>query len=302
RAVALLASGFLLGTSVYGTLFWLTHDAGPPAAAFGPATLAIRQGYQRGDVILLSPFYATRAREFLGDLNPLAVRRPLNEDLDVYSRVWVFGLFGAEQAVGTELETAGFRPAFARHRDGIAVLRYDRPAPFEVTYDFVDSVPKARVSHDVNGKRTPCSKWQPRNQQGGPPGRWVCPQNSDWFYVGAEWHRMGDHLRWCLWAHPPNQGQLVIEFPDVPLEGVVAGHAGHTLNASRRARAPVHLDVKWGDNVPQRFTFALKDHFRPFRLKVPTTTTATVSFAVSTADAGVNHFCFAADVRREVER
>ncbi|MEM7677171.1 MAG: hypothetical protein AAF449_14305, partial [Myxococcota bacterium] len=52
RAVALLASGFLLGTSVYGTLFWLTHDSGPPAAAFGPATLAIRKDYRPDDMIL----------------------------------------------------------------------------------------------------------------------------------------------------------------------------------------------------------------------------------------------------------
>ncbi len=299
--VVALAGLLLVATGLYGIGFWAFHDSGPPPDAFSPAAALIRQHYTSDDLILLAPFYATRAREFLGDLHPLAVRYPLDEDLDVRSRVWIFGLFGAEGDVGSQLESVGYMPAFSHHRDGIAVLRYERPARAEVTYDFVDALPKAKVLHDRGGRRVPCDRWQRRNQQGGPPGRWVCPTDGDWFYVAPEWHRMGDHLRWCIWAHPPNEGRLIIRFPEVPVRGVLAGRAGHTLHSSRHARAPVFLDVGWAAEPPQRFSFALEDHFRPFRVAIRTATTATVTFSVSSPDAGVNHFCFTADVRRSLD-
>ena len=298
KALVALAGGLLVATGVYGIGFWALHDSGPPESAFAPAADAIRAQFAGGDLVVLAPFYATRAREYLGDLHPIAVRRVLGEDLGVRSRIWVFGLFGAERGVGRDLESVGFELGFSERFEGIGVLRYDRPARERVTYDFVPTVRQARVHHDQGGRHVPCNRWENRNQQGGPPGRWVCPKDGEWFYVAPEWHRMGDHLRRCLWAHPPNQGRLTISFPDVPLRGVLAGRAGHTLNSSRRARAPVHLDVTIGNAPPQRLTFALDDHFRPFRIKVPTATTATVTFSVSSPDAGVNHFCFAADVRQ----
>ena len=298
--ILIAAALLLLATGAYGSFFWLTHDEGPPAGAFGPAAEVIRAGFRPGDLVFLAPFYATRAREHLGDLRPLAVRSPAAEDLETRARIWVFALFGAERKLGPQLEAAGFRPAFTRYMDGIAVLRYERAPRAAVTFDFVEAIRQARVYHERGGERVPCDRWESRNRQGGPPGRWVCPVDGDWFYVAPEWHRMGDHLRWCLWAHPPNDGTLVVEYDAVTVNGVVAGRGGHTLNASVHARAPVYLDVAVGGHRSQRIAFALDDYFRPFRVRVPTATTTSVAFRVSSPDAGVNHFCFTADVRAPV--
>ena len=76
----------------------------------------------------MAPPYATRAREYLGDLGPLAVRRPLLEDLEVHPRVWLFALFGAEVELDEQLAAVGFERTLARRADGIAVHRYERPA------------------------------------------------------------------------------------------------------------------------------------------------------------------------------
>jgi hypothetical protein len=108
---------------------------------------------------------------------------------------------------------------------------------------------------------------------------------------------MGEEVRFCLWSHPPTQGRLVISFPDVPLTGQLYGRAGHTANSSQHAHAPVNLDVEVGQLRPQRFTFELAETFRPFVLDVPNVGTATVTFAVSSPDAGANHFCWVADLR-----
>lgn len=300
RPVAVLAGLVLLGTGAYGAGFWLTHDEGPTAAQVEAGAARIRAEHRPGDLILLQPFYATRAREYLGDLHPLAVRDPLAEDFDRHPRVWVLGLFGAGEALRADFRAAHFdlvrsdTPA-----PGVTVDLYENQDRAEVVYDFRARLKDARVYHENGATRTECAKWLDTNQQGGKGyGRWSCPQNSEWFYVAPEWHRMGDHLRLCLWAHPPSQGRLVVQYPNVPLTGQLFGHAGHTLNGSVNARAPIDLDVAIGDAPPQRFTFALEETWRPFSMPTATATTSTVTFAVSTSDAGVNHFCFVADTRR----
>ena len=296
--LALLASAILVLTGVQGSWFWLTVDEGPGPDAVAAAARVIRDGYTPGDLIILAPAYATRAREHLGDLAPLAVRDPLAEDLEAHPRVWVLGLFGKAEAM---------RPRFAAAHltledsqapaPGVVVDRYLTGGRDRVTYDFVANLKAARVWHEKGSERVACDQWQQVNGQGGRLGRWACPYDKDWFYVAPEWHRMGDHQRLCLWAHPPNEGRLVIQYPSVPLTGRLAGRAGHTLNSSKNARAAIDLDVAVDPEPAQRFSFELADTWRPFMLDTAAATTGTVTFAVSTVDAGVNHFCFTADLR-----
>lgn len=299
-ALGWLALLGLVATGAYGTWFWATVDPGPGPAQIQAAAAHLRARHQPGDLVLLAPFYATRAREHLGDLNPVAPRDPLAEDLDVHPRVWVFGLFERAEALRPRFEAGGLTLASSETpAPGVTVDLWTNPRTAEVRYDFLAHLEQAKVWHEKGAERTPCDKWQPKNGQGGPLGRWACPYDTDWFYVAPEWHRMGDHLRLCLWAHPPNQGRLVIQFPNVPLTGRLYGRAGHTLNSSTRARAPVDLDVAVGAAPAQRFVIELGDTWRPFALSTATATTSTVTFGVSSSDAGVNHFCFAADIRTE---
>lgn len=275
------------------------RDPGPPAEAFAPAAAVIREAWQDGDLILLVPAYATRAREHLGDLHPVASTAPLQEDFSAHRRVWVFGLFDVGVGLRGAFEQAGLHLVESRSPDpGISVDLYEVVAPATIGYRFVDQIRSAHVSHEKpDGSKEPCDQWTDTNGHGGIGyGAWKCRHDSEWFYVSPEWHRMGDHLRLCLWAHPPNGGRLLIEYPSVPLSGVLLGRAGHTLNGSLHARAPIHLDVHVGQLPHQRFTFGLNEHYRPFALQTPVGT-ATVTFAVSSPDAGANHFCFTADMR-----
>jgi hypothetical protein len=299
RLLALVCGLALAASGVFGTAFWVGRDRGPSLESFEKAAAVVRAGFKPGDLIVLVPFYATRARRWLGDLEPVAVRDPLAEDLSIHPSVWIFGIFGEAEklrprmlAAGLELEPSG--PAAA----GITVDHYQVRAPEVAVYSFVDHLREAKVQHEKDGATTRCGAWTDLNGQNGRFGRWQCPYDSEWFYVAPEWHRMGEEMRFCLWAHPPNQGRLLISYPNVPLSGHLYGRAGHTLNSSAFARAPVNLDVQIGDLEPQRFTFQLKDTQKPFMLALPGTGTATVTFAVSTDDAGTNHFCFSADVRR----
>lgn len=297
-AFAALCLAALLLSGGYGTWFWLARARGPAAADYPKATDLIRSEYRSGDLIFLVPFYATRAREQLGDFEPLTVRDPLLEDFAVHPRAWVFGILGEAEKLRPRMTAAGYRLARSLEpAPGIAVDLYETGS-MTVEYAFMDHLRDARVAHEKDGSRTPCAAWSPTNGQGGPMGRWSCPYDSEWFYVAPEWHRMGEQMRRCMWAHPPNQGRLLVSYPNVPLRGHLYGRGGHTANSSVFARAPVNLEVTVGDLPAQRFKFELKDTDRPFMLSIPETGTATVTFAISSPDAGTNHFCFWADIRR----
>jgi hypothetical protein len=299
RGVAALGLLVALGGGLYGAAFWLTVDEGPSAEAIAEAAKPILDGHRAGDLILVVPHFATRVYEHVGHLGPLAVKAPLREDLDGHQRIWVFGIFGdgeplvdALTARGLELAERFTTPA------GTTVALLNNPGANTIRYDFLARLRDAKVFHEKNGTRTACSEWT--SGRGG-AGRWQCPYDKDWFYVAPEYHLMGDHSRLCLWAHPPGEGRLIVEYPRVPLAGRLYGRAGHTLNGSLNARAPIDLDVAFDGGPPQRFVFELEDYFEPFYVRTATAGTATVSFAISTVDAGVNHFCFTADIRTAEE-
>lgn len=299
--LAALAGLALLGSGLYGTGFWLTHDSGPSNHEIEVAAQQLRQAHKPGDLVILQPAYATQAREFLGDLDPVAVWDPLAEDLSVHPRVWVFGLFGKAEQLRARFEASGLkRVESLTDIPGITMDLWAVNSTQSVAYDFVAQLKNAKVWHEKGTERIACETWRTKNGQGGKMGRWACPNDTEWFYVAPEWHRMGEHLRLCLWAHPPNDGRIMIQFPQVPLTGRLYGHAGHTLNASLNAHAPIDFDVKIGAGPGQRFVIELSDTWRPFALRTATATVADVTFGVSASNAGVNHFCFSAGMRTGV--
>jgi len=290
-----------LTTGIYGTAFWLNRDQGPLRVQHEEASTRLREQFQNQDLIVLVPHYATMAREFLGDLHPVATRKPMALDWTGHSRVWVYGLFGEGQNLRQEIEAAGHRHESRVFENyGITVDLYVVTSSMTTVYSFRDRLKDARVYHELkSGEQEDCDQWLDKNGQGGAGyGRWSCRRDKEWFYVAPEWHRMGDHLELCLWAHPPNAGKLVIEYPNVPLTGLLHGFAGHTLNGSLHARAPIDLEVAISGQESQTYRFDLKEYYRRFALETPLSKTATVSFKVSTSDAGANHFCFTAEMRK----
>lgn len=298
RPLAGLALVLLLGSGLYGVGFWLLRDRGPAPPAFARAAEHLRRRHQAQDLILLVPAYATRAREYLGDLDPIASRTPLTEDLRRHPRFWVFGLFGEAERFRASLVAAGHELLESHQEEGITVDLFRSAVIEPIRFDFVRALPRARVYHQYsNGRLEACDRFTQRTRQGGQAGMWTCPHDGEWFYVAPEWHRMGYELRLCLWAHPPTDGRLLIRFSEVPLPGRLRGFAGHTLNGSLYGRERIDLDVEVERVGVQRFVFPLEETWRPFALDLPGTGTTTVSFAISTPDAGSNHFCFSADLR-----
>jgi hypothetical protein len=293
RLTPVLATALALAAGLYGTLFFALQDPGPSPEVIARHADRLRAASRAHDPIHLLPFYATRAREFLGDRPVFAVRDPVRQDLELAERVWLFGLFDAAEPVRQRLETAEWRVSEAWSEDGVEVVGLVNPEPWQRKDDLTQRFATATVTHVLPlGAREDCPYRAPRR-------RFACRRNPDWFYVAPEYHHMGDHPQRCWWAHPPQEGALEIRFDGVRTDGVLVGRGGHTLYSSRHARAPVHLAIAIDGLGQVDLDFALEETWAEFRVPLQSVDTATtsVTFAVWSDDPGANHFCFIADVR-----
>lgn len=304
RALGMAAVFFSLIAGLFGLQgvgYWALRSRGPDADEHRAASARLRaERAGRDEPIFLLPDYATEARTWLGDLDTRAVRHPELEDLEPYDAIWLYALDDAAAPSVDRLQRAGHTATSIQMGD-VELVRVELSGPrARVRWSATASIARARVEHEHPGRANEaCRRWQA--EPGG--GRWVCPHDGDWFYVGAEWHRMGERPRWCLWAHPPSEGRVWVHFEGVPRGTSLVGHGGHTLNSSRHAHAEVNLDVRIDEGPEQRFVFELEDTWRPYRMKVPVATSSRgadrmdLSFAISSPHNGANHFCFEADVR-----
>ncbi len=285
-----------MASGLYGTAFFALQPRGPESEALAEQAARLRSQLKPGEPIFLLPAYATEAREMLGDGEVWAVRHPMLQDLETRSRVWLFALFGSETRAERAFQRAGWVAQSGWNAAGIAVRAFENPSPWEVVDDLSVRVAEAEVFHLLgDGTSDRCRKV-------GSGTKHTCARESEWLYVAPEWHRMGEHPRHCLWAHPPGQGSLRITWTDVPGHGVLVGRGGHTLHSSRHARAPVHMAVDVHSIGQTDLVFELTDTWSPFRIPMAgTARTTTVSFTIWSEDAGANHFCFTADVRRAPE-
>lgn len=289
----------LLAVNLGASAFWLFRDTGPRLEAFLPAASWLRTRVKPSDRIFLVPAYATRARQWLGDHEVVATKWPERLDLSGIPQVFVWSLYGEGAQSRAKLEAKGLLWQEGYAAGGIQIDRFQNPNPGRLLFDFMAEIGKAEVLLRENGQETPC-----RRARYPGPG-WSCPKNSGWQYVAVEWHQIGDHLRRCLWAHPPNQGELVIRYRDVPLWGSLRGFLGHTLMGSAHAQAPVQLGVTW-DHAPEQIFWATpRAEPWPFRLAAPQALRAapeaegqrgTLSWRIRTENAGMNHFCFSAQI------
>jgi hypothetical protein len=263
----------------------------PSANDYERATSHVRTRFAPGDVIDANPFWATRLREYAGDL-PLEAWRDLErEDLAPYRRVWLVSLFGAERRPAVERALEGRAALSEVAQFGrINVRLYDVKGHEPVRYDFRARLDEARVWIEEAGRRRECAAEGRERRRCSP---------APWNYVGAEIFEMAGEPRPVIWAHPVASGVLTIEFPDVPMGRALSIGAGFTPSGLRFPGAPVELRVDAGAQTILRRVYGAAESFS--RARVDTSglagTRQPVRFQVRTLDDRVRHFCFAADVR-----
>jgi hypothetical protein len=262
----------------------------PTRSDYDRATSHVREHWRPGDLIDANPFWATRVREYLGDLDVQGFRDLAREDLTPYRRVWLFSLFGAErrEAVRQALEARG-ELVEEREFGRINLRLYAVRAPEAVRYDFRERLEEARVWVQRGEAREECS---PR-----PRGRRQC-SGGDWNYVGREIFEMADEPRAVVWAHPVSDGALTLEYDRVPL-GRALTVGGGFLPAALDHGVPVQMTVSVDGRVLLRRVYDRKAAFLRERVETPGLSGGAhrVTFQIVTTDDRRGHFCFTAQVR-----
>jgi len=232
EAFRLLPLALILGVSLFSAGFWIVDPLlYPDAGDYREAEKIVREQWAPGDVVVVQPWWAARAREYLGDRPFLQVRRIAEEDFSRYRRVWVITLPGHRDLEGP-FDDGTYPPELEREIGGLELWRFRLPDSARgVAYDFREQLQAALVRYYVGGQGQPCNKWI--------RDRWHCSPR-DWEYVGRVVVDLGTDPREVIWAHPLITGALEIGFDRVPGGRFLRVHTGLTPDA---ARAPEDTPV-----------------------------------------------------------
>lgn len=117
---------------------------------------------------------------------------------------------------------------------------------------------------------------------------WRCSGN-EWNYIGASPHKLGKHLRRCVWSHPMTNKTLHIIFEDVALGIKVAGFYGIIDGTSTKDPGRVDFVVNVGGTDVYSGSTA-KAGLREFEAE--TNGAHDIEFKIFTNNDVRRHFCF----------
>ncbi len=279
----------VLGCSLYALGFWLFGTMGK--LPWDEASSIVRQGYKPHDAITTRPWWAAKARQWLGDLSFLQVRDLEHEDLSHFTRLWVISLPGHYHLGGPFIDGT-YTMVNQVDLDGLLVELWKLPEPVEVLYDFRENLNQARVFVAARTGDKPCSRWV--------RDRWICT-GRDWNYVGRVIVEMGDDPREVIWAHPSDLGTLVISYAQVPTGKTLLVHTGLTPPGARTPNgSPVHLDLELDGKLLGTIMQPNQTGYFPHSFDISNAGPGQhrVVFKVHADNIGMRHFCFQAEVVR----
>ena len=259
---------------------------------------------QRDDLVVVAPRWAEpMARQVIGDeqLTMADLGRP---DVSRYRTALEISILG-ERAP----ELAGWQELSRETHGKFQFRRLENPNARPVLLDFVDALSPERVSVSTGLEASPCP-WTDHaivvaGGLGGhptfPASRFQCPQGT-FFNVGVTVIADETFLpRRCLWAHPPQRGELVIRYENVNLGDVIAGHGGMYWIIERElGGASVTLGVRVNGAPLGELVHNDGDGWAAFEMPLGAQAharAAVVEFAVSSPNYQHRHFCFEAVTR-----
>ncbi len=277
----------------------------PDSRDWQQATRLVEAGRQAGDLVVISPWWASQGFIWLGRF--VTVEQMAREDDEGYGRIWEVALPGHRQE-GYEKKGKLLK----EDRAGCLTVRlWSFPRTPATLFDFVEQVEtRARVSMvpSAGGPEEPCV-FRANPKTGLVPnaavqgGKFRCDQRLAWNYVAREVIAdLDNRPRLCLWAHPIDGKRIVIEFSGVPEGGVIEGHTGKKYEADREhvERPPILLQVNAAGKTVGTAMHVQGGGWMPYSFDLgPEGTAGKVTFEVSSAQAGMAHFCFTAKLRDE---
>ncbi|GEM_PF-3457965 len=204
-------------------------------------------------------------------------------DVDGFKRLWILTTHGHDAG----LDGAGLGPVVAHHSLGHGTaLTLVRVKPSRTVFDFRERLLTAAVTRvSKDGKVEKCSAGVRQDCS----GEW-------WRDVYEGMHEVGNTRRRCLFVQPyPSEGELHIEYTDLPPGDALEGRFGNRLWAVRHDSGS---DVVFRVLVAGKERFKLqiaRDDFRWHKWRVKLRASERkqdVTFVVSAVDVSWRQACF----------
>ena len=162
----------------------------------------------------------------------------------------------------------------------------------DLEYSFSEHLDRVEVALHDGAAVEPCR---------GGGGKRTCPGPS-WLYVGAKQLKVGIVERPCIWAPPPDRGELWITFPEVPLGARLVGRHGLTDFAATQTPegTDVHLRVSVSDGPRRELVAPNEVGWRSWSIDTADLAgqRRDVTFVVSSAESFRRQYCFEGGVPR----
>lgn len=300
----LLVLGFVaLGVGELGLHFYHSKKSPLPedwALLQGP----IAEEKREGDVVIVAPSWADPwARQALGN-GVFPLRDVARSDISRHATALEIGTLGQ-----TSPELKEFREVSRKQAGPFTLRRLENPNFVPTVVDFVDRIAAGQADVSVSEGNAKCAFTKnARAIAGGlgghptfPAARFECP-GGVFFNISETVIADQDFRpRRCIWAHPPNKGDVRIQFTDVSLGQVIRGHGGmYWLIERDKPGVPVVMNVRVNGRDIGRYEHRDGDGWSEFEMQLGENAgqkNATVEFTVSARNNLHRHFCFEAHSR-----
>lgn len=276
---------FSIGWYIYSPL------SRPSIRDYKEMSEAIKRDFNNDrDVIILQPFWAERAREYVGELNLINPRDVTREDMSMYENIYVLSVFGYGAKIDKFLREK-FNFVSKSDFGKLELYKYKNPKPAKIIYSFLKNLKDAKIRLLKGNEIKECNDFK--------NDKWRCG-GPDWQYIGREILDIDGTGRECIWSHPVTNSIIEINFENITLGDKLTGFSGLTDEAVRYVQgSPVFLSILIDDKEILYHTNPNKIGAHRFEIDTKTfkDNPHKVTFRVSTLLDGVRHFCFYSDIR-----
>lgn len=292
-AAGLLAPVVLAGLFSFSRLALEGGDVPDDADYREAAAVVERWGFRaEEDALAVLPPWSLRAHVALKGFEPISGDALASRPLERYARLFVVVEPDAGRYLEPLLERLG-APAATERRGRVDVLRFDL-GERRVVYDFAAELGAADIRVMKDGAAVMrCDRPTRRG--------FACQGGKSWQRVTREHLLVSENSQYAVWAHPPPDGDVLeLTWTDVPLSDVLVFSGGHTRSGADDARAPVEVEILVGGQPLTKLSYPPRFSFEATRVSTEAFAgqRRDVTFRVSTANSGKNHWAFDAFTAR----
>lgn len=236
-----------------------------------------------GDLVLLYPEARFPDLELLPERFDAIAASSLPPEADRYARVFLVRPRGDHVPPIRRVLATRSALLFATDVADLTVELFQLDEPERVVLDLGDALATARAWVEPADDPEPIAcPWA--------ADRFDCP-DADWTWIGPTVQVFAGEPHRCIWMHPVDDADVVLEFPDVTGTHVTGWYGMTDYAVSIPDGTAVRLTLIAGERR-ERFRAHRQTGRRPLRFALPDDYSGPLRMEVSAPRAGVRHFCF----------